>query len=245
MIPKDYEDESGDHEPERSVKSWEEVISLLEWAVSWPTHVDPTFHIWSFHQMNSRHVADMVTADKPTLSEPDIAPAADTTDGKASPSLVDSPSFSFRIARGGLRSQLALAAPVLVRKDKEDVVLLQFLRQVFFSDQDGYRSHFLVLLRALASRDAYRRVEHFRLSYQAQQLQLQAIFLVDHQEPAPGALGAVVRSEESPDGGGRVNSISLNSRVSANVSKLQAIVSKQYSRILITPYLERRRAMIS
>ena len=52
MIPKDYEDESGGHEPERSVKSWEEVISLLEWAVSWPTHVDPTFHIWSFHQMN-------------------------------------------------------------------------------------------------------------------------------------------------------------------------------------------------
>lgn len=54
MIPKDYEDESGGHEPERGgVKSWEEVISLLEWAVSWPTHVDPTFHIWSFHQMNS------------------------------------------------------------------------------------------------------------------------------------------------------------------------------------------------
>jgi len=54
---------------------------------------------------------------------------------------------------------------------------------------------------------------------------------------APGALGAVVRSEESPDGGGTVKSIARKSRVSANVSKLQAIVSRQYSLILMTPYL--------
>lgn len=54
---------------------------------------------------------------------------------------------------------------------------------------------------------------------------------------APGALGMVVRSEESPDGGGSVNSIARNSRVSANVSKLHAIMSRQYSRIFATPYL--------
>lgn len=54
---------------------------------------------------------------------------------------------------------------------------------------------------------------------------------------APGALGTVVRSEESPDGGGSVKSIARNSHVSANVSKLQAMVSRQYSRIFRTPYL--------
>lgn len=47
-----------------------------------------------------------------------------------------------------------------------------------------------------------------------------------------------MRRDESPDGGGRVKSIALNSGVSANVSKLQAIISRQYSRIFTTPYLD-------
>lgn len=54
----------------------------------------------------------------------------------------------------------------------------------------------------------------------------------------PGALGLVVLREESPEGGGRVKSIARNSRVSANVSKLQAMTSKQYSLIFMTPYLQ-------
>lgn len=56
---------------------------------------------------------------------------------------------------------------------------------------------------------------------------------------APGAFGNVVRREESPDGGGNVKSIMRNSRVSANVSKLHATASKQYSRIFRTPYLRK------
>ncbi|KAK2977009.1 hypothetical protein RJ640_013627 [Escallonia rubra] len=52
---------------------------------------------------------------------------------------------------------------------------------------------------------------------------------------APGALGTVVRKEESPDGGGSVSNIARNSGVSANVSKLTAITSRQYSRIFKTP----------
>lgn len=48
----------------------------------------------------------------------------------------------------------------------------------------------------------------------------------------------MVRRDESPDGGGKVSSIALNSLVSANNSKLQAMVSRQNSRIFKTPYLE-------
>jgi len=53
----------------------------------------------------------------------------------------------------------------------------------------------------------------------------------------PGALGRVVRNESSPDGGGSVKSKARNSRVAANISKLQAMISKMYSLIFMTPYL--------
>lgn len=81
------------------------------------------------------------------------------------------------------------------------------------------------------------------LSYRAKQLKLPAVSLVGHPEDYLDLYSTRPQerlgrgSEQGISWWRRVNSIALNSGISANVSKLHAIEFRQYSRIFRTQYL--------